>query len=164
MKIAFTYQYQISEVDNHFIHSNYSIIKTQGDACCEQASPRGFHPDGCHSQTTLNLQLPRKMSCLLEQTAHLTFLGIFLIKSMIPLTILSTLAIMPSTTPILVKLICISSFGKNFPQELYLSPNFHSCGISGNRPFTANRLQKGVGHGKPERLDFDGGFSQLYYM
>ena len=91
------------------------------------------------------------MSCLLEQTAHLTFLGIFLIKSMIPLTILSTLAIMPSTTPILVKLICISSFGKNFPQELYLSPNFRSCGISGNRPFTANRLQKGVGHGKPEK-------------
>ena len=103
------------------------------------------------------------MSCLLEQTAHLTFLGIFLTKSTIPLTILSTLAIMPSTTPILVKLICISSFGKNFPQELYLSPNFRSCGISGNRPFTANRLQKGVGYGKPERLDFDGGYSHRHY-
>lgn len=82
------------------------------------------------------------MSRLLQQTAHLTFLGIFLIKSTIPLTILSTLATIPSTTPILVKLICISSFGKYFPQELYLSPNFRSCGISGNRLFIRHYLRR----------------------
>ena len=83
------------------------------------------------------------MSRLLQQTAHLTFLGIFLTKSAIPLTIFITLATIPSTTPKVVKLICISSFGKISRRSYTYHPISALAGYQATVFLTANRLQKG---------------------
>lgn len=94
------------------------------------------------------------MGHLLEQTAHLTFLGIFLIKSTILLTILSTLAITPMITPKVVKLIRISSVGKisrrSYTYHLISALRDIRQPSSTVPPFAVVQSQAG---GKPEHRD-----------
>ena len=63
---------------NNLLDNNTALQynkKTQGDACYQQAPPRGFNPDGRHSQirTTKLLGLSQKLSESSAANRRLTF-------------------------------------------------------------------------------------------